>query len=242
VNAISVTQDLATGAVGIIIARGGSKRLPRKNVRHLAGKPLIAYTVEAARQSLRLARFIVSTDDPEIAQIATASAAVVPFLRPTELAEDKSSAVDVLQHAISWLESQGRRIETVVLLQATSPFRTGKHIDEAIDLFEALGVDTVTSVTASIMHPYWHWQPDGVEMKPFFSTGHIAMSRQELPPALIENGAVYVLRREVLDSGSLYGRRVAGYLMSSNDSIDVDTQDDFDYAEFLMSRRRDKTG
>ena len=123
------------------------------------------------------------------------------------------------------------------MLQASSPLRTAAHIDEAVALFRASGVDTVTSVSTAAAHPYWCWKPDGAEIKPFFSPQHIAMPRHQLPPALIENGAVYVFRRDLLSAGTIYGDRVAGYLMSPTDAVDVDTADDFDYAEFVLARK-----
>jgi len=121
--------------VGVILARGGSKRLPGKNIRPLMGKPLIAYSVEAARGAKSLSRTIVSTDDAEIARRAVENGAEVPFLRPTELATDESPVSSALEHAVAWLESQGTTVDTVVLLQATSPLRRSEHIDGAVALF-----------------------------------------------------------------------------------------------------------
>ena len=123
------------------------------------------------------------------------------------------------------------------MLQASSPLRTATHIDEAVALFLESGVDTVTSVSPAPSHPYWCWKPDGAEIKPFFSPQHIAMARHELPAALIENGAVYVFRRDLLSTGTIYGERVAGYVMSETDAVDIDTAADFDYAEFVLGRK-----
>ncbi len=222
---------------GIILARGGSKRLPGKNVRPLHGKPLIAYTIEAARGAASLDRLIVSTDDPEIARVAAAHGAEVPFLRPAALATDHSPPTEALAHAADWLDRNGPPVDAVVLLQATSPLRRSAHIDGAVALFRSSGVDTVTSVSTAPAHPYWCWKPSGGEIEPFFSAAHIAMARAELPPALIENGAVYVFRRSLLKDGTLYGARVAGYVMDAADAVDVDTLEDFEYAEFLLGRR-----
>ncbi|MBL8836193.1 MAG: acylneuraminate cytidylyltransferase family protein [Alphaproteobacteria bacterium] len=221
----------------VILARGGSKRLPGKNVRPLCGKPLVAYTIDAALGAKVLDRVIVSTDDPEIARVAAAHGAEVPFMRPAEFATDHSPPTEALAHAADWLDRSGPPVDAVVLLQATSPMRRSAHIDGAVALFRTSGVDTVTSVSPAPAHPYWCWKPHGGEIEPFFSAAHIAMSRSELPPALIENGAVYVFRRSLLKAGTLYGARVAGYVMDAADAVDVDTLEDFEYAEFLLGRR-----
>jgi CMP-N,N'-diacetyllegionaminic acid synthase len=229
--------------VGIILARGGSKRLPGKNIRPLQGKPLIEYTIEAALGAKTLSRTIVSTDDTEIARAASACGAEVPFLRPTELATDASPPSAALAHAADWLERMGQTIDVVVLLQATSPLRRAEHIDGAVAVFRTAEVDTVTAVKSAPAHPYWCWKSDGNRIEPYFSVAQMAMPRFELPPAYIETGAVYVLRRDLLTQGTLYGRRVAGYMMDAADSIDVDTIEDFRLAESLLARRtagRDK--
>jgi N-acylneuraminate cytidylyltransferase/CMP-N,N'-diacetyllegionaminic acid synthase len=222
--------------VGIILARGGSKRLPGKNVRLLLGKPLIAYTIEAARGARSLARTIVSTDDLEIARTAGAFGGEVPFLRPPELASDHSPPVAALAHAVEWLEHGGAAIDAVVLLQATSPMRRSEHIDAAVALFKASGADTVTAVTHAPAHPYWCWRRNGELIEPFVSDAHMATPRHELPEALVETGAVYVLRRDLLAKGTIYGPNVAGYLMDAAASSDIDTIEDFQYAEYLLSR------
>lgn len=223
--------------VGIILARGGSKRLPRKNTRECAGKPLIAYTIEAAQGAKSLSRTIVSTNDPEVARIAAAYGADVPFERPAEFSMDTSPSIDALSHAVSWLQANAPPIDAVVLLQPTSPLRQSRHIDEAVALYRSMVVDTVSAVSIATAHPYWCWKPDGLEIRPFFSAEHVAVPRQQLPPALIENGALYVVRCSVLSTGSLYGERVAGYMMDAVDAVDIDTIDDFEYAEFLIQRR-----
>ncbi len=223
--------------VGIILARGGSKRLPGKNVRPLLGKPLIAYTLEAAKGARSLARTIVSTDDPEIARTAAAVRGHVPFRRPPELATDHSPPVGALAHAADRLEQGAAAIDAIVLLQATSPLRRSEHIDAAVALFMSSGADTVTAVMRAPAHPYWCWRPNGALIEPFFSDAHISMPRHELPEALVETGAVYVVRRDLLARGTIYGPRVAGYVMDAAASADIDTIEDFQYAEYLLSRR-----
>jgi CMP-N,N'-diacetyllegionaminic acid synthase len=223
--------------VGIILARGGSKRLPGKNIRPLLGKPLIAYSIDAARGAKALSRSIVSTDDPEIARLASEYGADVPFLRPAELATDSSLVTGALAHAVDWLENSGMVIDTVVLLQATSPLRRPEHIDGAVALFRETGADTVTAVTRPSAHPYWCWKMDGEFLEPYFSRSHMDILRAELPVAAIENGAVYVFRRQLLQQGKMYGDKIAGYFMDPADAIDVDHLADFQAAEYILSRR-----
>lgn len=219
----------------VILARGGSKRLPGKNVRLLRDKPLIAYTVAAAAGAATLSRAIVSTDDPAIAEAARAAGAEVPFLRPPELATDTSHPAEALLHALDWLDRNGPRPDALVLLQATSPLRRAEHVDGAVELFRRTGADTVTAVIAAPVHPFWCWRRDGDMLMPFFSLEQMSMGRHELPPAFVETGAVYVFRRECLTPAGFYGERVAGYPMERRDSIDIDTIEDFRMAEILLS-------
>lgn len=223
--------------LGVIIARGGSKRLPGKNIRALRGRPLIAYTIEAAQGAKTLTRTIVSTDDPEIARVAAECGAEVPFIRPAELATDTSLPAGALAHAADWLEGAGVSVDAVVLLQATSPLRRSDHIDAAVALFRSTGVDTVTAVKSAPAHPYWCWKPEGERIEPYFSIAHMEISRHELPPAYIETGAIYVIRRDLLAQGMLYGPRVVGYVMDDAASVDIDTMEDFEFADYLLARR-----
>lgn len=221
--------------LAVIPARGGSKRIPRKNLVPLAGKPLIAYTIEAALTAKRLSRTVVSTEDAEIAHTAKQLGAEVPFLRPAELAQDKSPVLDAIAHALSDIERDGSRVGAVVLLQPTSPFRTGKHIDEAIELFENSGADTVAAVCAAREHPYYAWTVENGRMRPFFSLEKQMTARQDLPPAVMENGSVYVIRRKLIDERKIYGAVVVPYVMPLNSAVDIDTSDDLRWAEYLLS-------
>lgn len=224
--------------IGIIPARGGSRRLPGKNIALLNKKPLIAYTIEAAQQANSLSRTLVSTDDPEIGDVARLYSAEVPFLRPAAIAADDSSMLAVIEHTLHHLEPSEDLIDAVVLLQPTSPFRTGRHIDEALELFERTGADTVTSVRIAHEHPYYSWtQKCGEEsIVPFFTLKEQLLSRQDLPPAFVENGAIYVIRRSLLVQETLYGARVVPYMMDNRCSLDIDTLEDFQYAEFVMNQ------
>lgn len=221
--------------VAVIPARGGSKRIFRKNLVLFAGKPLIAHTIEAALKSQRLARVIVSTEDPEIAVTAQKYGAEVPFLRPAELAQDQSALVAVIDHVLNSLEKESANIHALVLLQPTAPFRTGQHIDEAIDLFEKSSADTVTAVYLAAKHPFYAWTFSGEELAPLFSIKHQTIARNELPPVFYENGSIYVINKAVLNSGTIYGEKIIPYRMACSDSVDIDTPMDLLWAQFMMN-------
>jgi CMP-N-acetylneuraminic acid synthetase len=217
--------------LGIVTARGGSKGVPRKNVALLAGRPLLAYTAQAALSAQRLSRLILSTDDEEIAEVGRSCGLDVPFLRPAELAQDHTPTLPVLQHAVSWLEAQGQRFDAICLLQPTNPFRRAEDIDACIDLLESSGADAVVSVlpVPHEYNPHWVYQEDseGILRLATGETAPIAR-RQDLPAAFHREGSVYVTRRDVLMQGnSLYGSRVVGYPMDPARSVNIDRAEDF---------------
>ena len=222
--------------LAIIPARGGSKRIPRKNVALLGGEPLIKYTILAALGSKRVSRAVVSTDDRQISQLSTELGAEVLFPRPRELATDTASSLDVLQHAVRHCGSGSSQAETVVLLQPTSPFRTSTHIDAAIDLFLSSQADTVIAVRAVTDHPYWMWKPEGSSISPLYTFEHVSMGRQLLPTFYLENGSIYVLTSSLLLSSGLYGSKVVPFVMGAVESLDVDEPLDLAWAEFLLAR------
>jgi len=223
--------------LGVIPARGGSKRFPGKNLAHLNGEPLLDYTLRAARASRRLNAFVVSTDSAEIAAHARAQGVAVPAMRPALIAGDHSPVVEALQHALASFEAAGGgRADAVVLLQPTSPLRLGSDIDRAIGIFERTGADTVTAVQRVRDHPYWIWREDGERITPFFSLAEMSMDRSDLPAACVENGAAYVIRRELVLAGRLYGGHVAPCVMDALHSLDIDTPLDLAWAEFLLQR------
>lgn len=223
--------------LGVIPARGGSKRLPGKNLAPLAGRPLIDYTLQAAAGAKRLGSFVVSTDSEAIATHARSEAAQVT-MRPAAMAQDDSPVVQALQHAMNAFESAGGpRATAIVLLQPTSPLRTGEDIDRAIAIFEASGADTVTAVRASRDHPYWAWKDAGALIAPLFGLAEMQMDRHAVPKAWSENGAAYVIRRELVESGRIYGARIAACPMDEARSVDVDTPLDLDWAAFLLQRQ-----
>jgi CMP-N-acetylneuraminic acid synthetase len=223
--------------LGIVPARGGSKGIPGKNVRPLGGKPLLAWTAEAALAARRLSRVVLTTDDEKIAEVGRACGLEVPFLRPAELARDDTPTLPVLQHAVSELEKKGDRFDAVCLLQPTSPFRRAGDIDGCIELLESAGLDAVVSVlpVPPEHNPHWVYFRDGDGLLRLATREEQPIPRrQELPPAFHRDGAVYVTRREVLMEGnSLYGRRLGGFIADSR-SVNLDTPADWERAESLI--------
>ncbi len=225
--------------VGLIPARGGSKTIPHKNSKLLAGKPLIAWTIEAAKNCQALSRVIVSTDDPHIADVALQWDAEVPFLRPAELAGDKSSSLDVVLHLIHWLEEHDSMPEYILLLQPTSPFRTAEDITAAIDLAKTRKVDAVVSVCETDAHPLLckRVQEDG-RLADYVSTDLGYLRRQDLPPAYQLNGAIYVNRcQSLLQERTFLPKDTVPYFMPPERSLDLDTLWDWHLAELIL---RDK--
>lgn len=219
--------------LGLIPARGGSRGIPRKNLVPLGGRSLLARTIDHARESARLTRIAVSTDATEIANAARVlGVAVLP--RPAELSTDATLMLDVVRHAVQETEA-----EAVVLLQPTSPFRTGAHIDAAIALWESTGADSVVSVVR-VPHnftPGSQLREDGESrLVPYTDGG--GGSRQEKPMLYARNGpAVLVVSAETIRSGSLYGNDSRGYKMNALDSLDIDEPADLELAELLLRHR-----
>lgn len=235
--------------LAIIQARGGSKGVPGKNIRPLAGKPLIAWTVEAARASRRVTRVVVNTDDPEIADVAKRYGAEVPFLRPAELATDKAPSMPLFLHALAWFaEHEGYRPDAIVQLKPTNPLRGAAHIDAAVDLFfVAPACDSVLSVSPVHDHPWKIWKvgADGF-MTTFLPESFTGvkdaprMRRQDLPPAFRHNGAVNVIASAtILGQHSMNGELVKAYVMDAEeDALNIDTLRDFLVAEAALRERR----
>lgn len=226
--------------LGIIPARGGSKGIPRKNVKPLVGKPLLAYTTESALRSKKLSRVILSTDDPEIAEAGRALGVEVPFIRPSELASDAAPTFQVVMHAVEHLENDGSAFDAICLLQPTNPLRRAEDIDACIELLEASGADSVISILP-VPHQYnpkWvYWRDEKGEI--VLSTGESSpiSRRQDLPAAFHREGSVYVTRRNVLDAyGDLYGQKVQGYQIEPERSVNIDTLEDWTQAEKMLAR------
>jgi len=227
--------------LGFIPARGGSKAIPHKNIVNVAGRPLLAYTCDAALASQRLTRTILSTDDEEIAQVGRACGIEVPFPRPATLARDETPMVDVLRHVVSSLdEREGYTPDLMVLLQPTSPLRRPEHIDAAVDLLVESGADTVVTVV-EVPHqfnPVSLMRIEKGNLVPI-SDGPLILRRQEKPRVYARNGpAVLVVRRQVVERGHLYGAVVRPVEMTKADSVDIDDPSDLTLAEYWLRRRQ----
>ena len=225
--------------VGIVPARGGSKGIPHKNIRPLGGKPLIAWTAEAARGAARLTHTILSTDADEIAEAGRQAGLDVPFLRPAELATDTTPTLPVVQHAVRWLEARGERYDAVCLLQPTSPLRSARDIDACIELLDRSGADAAVSIARVPVeyNPHWVYFADASgDLRIATGEPDPIPRRQDLPPAFHRDGSIFVTRRDVLmDRDSLYGTRLVGY-ESTSASLDLDTLEDWEEAEAILRR------
>ncbi|EIJ42663.1 CMP-N-acetylneuraminic acid synthetase [Beggiatoa alba B18LD] len=217
--------------IAIIPARGGSKGVKRKNIRLLAGKPLITWTIQAAQQSKYLDRTILSSEDAEIIATARQCGCEVPFIRPAELALDETSGIEPIIHAIQTLSEQ---YDYVVILQPTSPLRIASDIDQAIQRCIDQQADFCVSVTEAETHPYWCFQQDEQGfLQPLFKD--IPARRQDLPAMLTLNGAVYVAKVSAfLETRRLLTPQTIAYVMPKVRSLDIDTEADFLLAEYLL--------
>lgn len=227
------------GAIlGLITARGGSKGIPGKNIRPLGGRPLIAWSVDAAQQSDYLDRVVVTTDCDSIREAAVRAGAEGPFLRPPELAQDDSPHIQCVLHALEWLEThQDYRPEAVCLLQPTSPLRTAQDIDAACAIFMSRRVDAVVSVCESEEHPFFaKTMTSNGRLVPFIEGGLAYNRRQALPPSFHINGAVYVNRVSALRRDqSFYPEDLYASIMPRERSLDINTPWDFRLAEILIT-------
>lgn len=223
--------------LGLINARGGSKGIPRKNVRSLNGKPLIAYAIESGLGARLIDRVVVSTDDQEIAEVAMSFGADIPFMRPPELASDKALQIDAVRHAVEQLARAGDIYDVVVILQPTCPLRSAVDVDGAISMMAESGADTVISVMeVTGQHPLTMYtrEPDG-RLFPLLESNRAGVLRQEFRPIWWRNGAIYAIRTPVvMMDRSLYGRRVVGYPMPAERSVNIDEPLDWIIAEAML--------
>ena len=232
-------------ALALVNARGGSKGVPRKNVRPLLGKPLIAWSIEAGLAADRVTSLIVSTDDPEIAGVARRHGARVPFMRPVELATDEALQIDAVRHAVGFLESQGELHDVVVILQPTVPLRQPEDVDGALALLETSDADSVISVCdVGSRHPLTCYHAGaGGALSPLLPSDPRGVQRQGFGPVLWRNGAIYAMRRDVVMEGnSLYGARTFGYLMPEERSFNIDTLFDWRLTEGYLRQLSEEGG
>ena len=229
--------------LGLIPARGGSKGVPRKNIRPLLGKPLLQYTAESARTARRLSRLVLTTDDPEIAEVGRRCGLEVPFLRPAELSADDTPTFPVVQHALRWLLESGDSYDAVCILQPTCPIRPPGLIDACIERLEETGADSIVTVlpVPSAHNPHWVYFQNGNGLLRL-STGERTpiASRQDLPPAFHREGSVYVtIGRAILEGNSLLGHQLVGYPLDPSGTVNIDDFDDWARAEQLLARSSD---
>jgi len=222
--------------LGVIPARGGSKGVKRKNIRLVAGKPLIAYSIEAAKHARLLTRFIVSTEDAEIAAVAKNLGAEV-IARPKEIAEDTTPMVDVIKHAFHCLEDREETFDAGLILQPTAPLRTAEDIDLAIEMFGKSNARSLVSVyQVSDCHPARMYRIEEGVLIPLHEEPKQRL-RQALPPIFHRNGAIYLFHKSLLAEGSLMGDRPIPFVMSRESSINIDEEIDLDLADLLLRKR-----
>lgn len=222
--------------LGLIPARGGSKGLPRKNIKPLLGKPLIAWTIEQALASKYLDKVIVSTEDEEIAKISKKYGAEV-IERPEKLAKDETPTVDVIFHVLEILKMKNYNSDILVLLQPTSPLRNAEDIDNAIKLFFDSDCESVVSICKVEYPPYWSFKIEEIYLKPLFDKRYLRMTRQDLERTYIPNGAIYISTPQTLYKyKGFYCNYIIPYIMPIERSIDIDNEIDFMLAELLVKK------
>lgn len=222
--------------LAIIPARGGSKGLPGKNIKLLNGKPLIWYTINAAVSSSNIDEIFVSTDDPEIASIAEKFGVNSFPLRPKELATDTSKSIDVYNFVLDQFRLRNKEFDEIIILQPTSPLRTTQHIDEAVSLFRARNAESVVSYCEEDHPISWHKYvgKEGEIISIFESQ---STNRQEERTSFFPNGAIYIFKSELLNRGDYYSNNSYAYIMGKDYSIDIDNQRDFEYVEYLLTKK-----
>jgi CMP-N-acetylneuraminic acid synthetase len=225
--------------LGIIPARGGSKRLPGKNSLALANKPLIAWTIEAALKSNLINEVVVTTDNQEIADISIQYGAKVPFIRPEHLSNDTASTTDVVLHTIDFYKNElNQEFEYIILLQPTSPLRTENDIINSIRLLQEKNADAIVSVCPCEHSPLWsNTLPDNLSLKNFIKPEVKGIRSQDLPQFYRLNGAIYICKTERFISEKTFfiSENIFAHVMDVQKSIDIDTRIDFELAKILVS-------
>ena len=218
--------------LALITARGGSKRLPGKNIRVLGGKPLIVWSIDVAKDIAKICDILVSTDDPAIAAVCTEAGVLVPWLRPADLATDTASSVDVALHALDWYEAEKGMVDGVLLLQPTSPFRTKETVRKGIELFEKHERKPVLGISPTHSHPMWTLKTEGEYLVPFMQEHGLTTRSQDLSPAYIVNGSFYLISSaELRACKSFVGAKTLPLLIESpQEAIDIDTEWDWTIA------------
>ena len=223
--------------LALIPARGGSKRLPGKNIKLLGDLPLIAWTIHAVQKSACCSDIVVSTDDPTIERVSREFGATVPWLRPAHLSSDTASSVDVALHALDWYEAENGHVDGVLFLQPTSPFRTAETIALAVKMFSGVGGQApVVSVSPASSHPAWCFRLTETGLSPFMGWGNLGGRSQDLEPAWVLNGAIYLISPERLRSErSFLTADIKPVLMpEKTEAIDIDDAHDWAMAESAL--------
>jgi CMP-N,N'-diacetyllegionaminic acid synthase len=226
--------------LGIITARGGSKGIPRKNIKDLCGRPLICHTIEAANKSKLLTRVIVSTDNKEIADISKECSGDVPFMRPKELAQDESTSIEVVQHVVSELKKQGEEYDYIMILQPTSPLRTSNDIDECIKIAIKNNADSVMSMKEvdDFSQKKMKKIIEGKILPYFEKEGKASSRRQDLENSYKRNCAIYLTKTNLIMKGDLFGESSYAHVMPEERSVDINSPVDFELAEFWLSKQK----
>lgn len=227
--------------LALITARGGSRRVPGKNLRRLGGRSLIARSIEVARAISEICEIMVSTDDSAIAAEARAAGAQVPWLRPADLASDTATTVDVCLHALDWYEQHKAALDGLLLLQPTSPFRRRATVLRGIELFIGSNHRTVVGVSPAVSHPFWCFRVDGQRMSAFVEGPGLNLRSQDLPPAYVVNGAFYLIApKDLRARRTFYSDDMLPLVMDDPaESIDIDTEWDWLVAQAVVSRGGD---
>lgn len=227
--------------LGIIPARAGSKRVPRKNVRSFGGKPLCTWIIEAALRCACFDRLVVSSDDDEVLAIAEQCAAGLALRRPPEIAQDHSLAIDYVRHALRTTEAGGARYDGVVIMQVTSPLTRTEDIEGTVELLRRTGAESTTTVVELdfAIHPAKLKLMHGDRLFPYLEEERGRTAQHQLPTVYVRSGSVYASRRDVIERGIILGDDCRGHIMPRQRSVDINEEADFLYAEFLRRRLAD---
>lgn len=228
--------------LGVIVARGGSKGIPRKNIKELNGKPLIVYTIAAAKASQYLTSVILSTNDEETAQVSRDAGMDVPFLRPEELAQDTSSALSVIQHAVQWMkDNRGEEYDYVMILQPTSPLRLPEDIDACIQKIVDTEADSVMSMVELVDFSVKKLKKieNDVIVPLLEEEGKSSAQRDTLEKLYKRNAAIYLTKTECIQNNDLFGKISRPYVMPAERSVDINHPFDFLMAETILKKNKE---
>jgi len=230
--------------LSIITARGGSKSIPKKNIKPILGKPLIAYTIEAANQSQLLTRTILSSDNDEIITISKKYGADVPFVRPAEYAQDHSTSIEVVQHAVKWLQqNQNQTFDYIMILQPTSPLRSSNDIDESIKVIVDNDADSVMGMKKLIDFSLKKLKKieNNIILPLLENEGKTSSRRQDIEQKIYKrNCAIYLTKTELIMKGDLFGQKSLPYLMPEERSVDINSLQDLAIAEWHLKYNQSK--